>query len=143
MEVGKTEAKLRTIQKELDSLSVEHLRQTADMLKEQFSRTIAQAIQGSIIAPASEFGETLETEHQRAGAFLNFEALHPDHIMDLLEECVGDESIKLYGGAQYHRCLREFGTAVANMPDVVVTPEEIANAVGVGDMHDGANFMRA
>jgi len=142
-ELTSTEKKLKATVAELDSLSVDHLRRTADLLKEQFSRTVASCIQGSIIAPASEYGETLEAEQQRAGAFLNLESMHPDTVMDILQEDVGDEDIKLYGGAQYHRCLREFAAAVQNLPDVEVTPEEIANAVGVGDMHDGANFMRA
>ena len=49
----------------------------------------------------------------------------------------------LFGGAQYHRALREFTVAVRHMRTPMVTEDEIANAAGVGDVHDGVNFMRA
>lgn len=54
-----------------------------------------------------------------------------------------DSKYNLYGGAQYHRAMREFAVAVRQMKAPDVTGDEMANAVGVGDVHDGANFMRA
>jgi hypothetical protein len=39
--------------------------------------------------------------------------------------------------------MREFAVAVRHMRAPEVTGDEMANAVGVGDVHDGANFMRA
>ena len=60
-----------------------------------------------------------------------------------MDEEVGNAHHKLFGGAQYHRALREFTLAVRLMKTPTVTEDEIANAAGVGDMHDGVNFMRA
>lgn len=62
---------------------------------------------------------------------------------DLVEEEVGNCQHRLFGGAQYHRALREFTLAVRMMKTPSITEDEIANAAGVGDMHDGVNFMRA
>lgn len=60
-----------------------------------------------------------------------------------MEEEVGNSHHRLFGGAQYHRALREFTLAVRLMKTPTVTDDEIANAAGIGDMHDGVNFMRA
>ena len=49
----------------------------------------------------------------------------------------------MFGGAQYHRAIREFTVAVRHMSVPAVTEDEIANAAGMGDVHDGVNFMRA
>jgi hypothetical protein len=56
---------------------------------------------------------------------------------------VGNSEHRLFGGAQYHRALREFAFAVRHMSSPEITDDEIANAAGIGDMHDGVNFMRA
>ncbi len=42
-----------------------------------------------------------------------------------------------------YRAIREFCLAVRMMKTPTITEDEIANAAGVGDMHDGVNFMRA
>jgi hypothetical protein len=39
--------------------------------------------------------------------------------------------------------MREFTLAVRHMVTPVVTEDEIANAAGMGDTHNGVNFMRA
>jgi len=46
--------------------------------------------------------------------------------------------MRLYGGAQYHRAMAEFRAAVGtiNCPDI--SREEIVNACGIDDFHDGA-----
>ena len=56
---------------------------------------------------------------------------------------VGNGSHRLFGGAQYHRVLREFAFAIKHMGSPEITEDEIANAAGISDMHDGVNFMRA
>jgi len=50
---------------------------------------------------------------------------------------------RLYGGAQYHRAMREFNLATKCLRLPTITEDEIANAAGVGDTHDGVNFLRA
>ncbi|KAH8058045.1 hypothetical protein JL720_14084 [Aureococcus anophagefferens] len=60
-----------------------------------------------------------------------------------LDGAVGHADANLYGGAQYRRALREFALAVRHLSLPSVDGDEIANALGVGDAHDGADFVRA
>lgn len=61
----------------------------------------------------------------------------------LVEADVGSSNNRLYGGSQYHRSLREFSLAVKCLRTPSIAEDEIANAVGVGDTHDGVNFLQA
>jgi len=56
---------------------------------------------------------------------------------------VGNREHRLYGGAQYHRAMREFNLATRCLRLPTITEDEIANAAGIGDTHDGVNFLRA
>jgi hypothetical protein len=98
---------------------------------------------GTIQAPPAKYGETLETEQLTGGCFLDSKDITPEQWDRLMGEEVGNAQHRLFGGAQYHRALREFTLAVRLMKTPTVTEDEIANAAGVGDMHDGVNFMRA
>ena len=70
-------------------------------------------------------------------------AIGPDTYLSLVDSEVGNTQHRLYGGAQYHRVLREFDLASKCMRLPVITEDEIANAAGVGETHDGVNFLRA
>jgi hypothetical protein len=61
----------------------------------------------------------------------------------LLNSEVGNAEHRLYGGSQYHRTLREFTLASRCLRLPPISEDEIANAAGVGDVHDGVNFLRA
>ena len=61
----------------------------------------------------------------------------------LLVSDVGNQNHRLYGGAQYHRAMREFHLATRCLRLPTITEDEIANAAGMGDTHDGVNFLRA
>ena len=124
---------------------MENLRNGANMYREAFAKELAEVIQGTAKVSPSEWGETLEAEHSAGGGFLDTKAsaVEADTWKRIVNAEVGNSEHKLFGGAQYHRALREFTAAVKHMNGVVVTEEEIANAAGVGDMHDGVNFMRA
>jgi hypothetical protein len=50
--------------------------------------------------------------------------------------------MRLYGGAQYHRAMAEFRLVVGGMKCPPITREEIVNACGVEDIHDGTNYSR-
>jgi hypothetical protein len=104
--------------------------------------------EGTISAPPDYFGETLEEEQLGGGSFvspqshsgvdgglLSGEASEADAWARLVEREVGHACAKLYGGSQYHRSLREFSLAVQHMSLPEVTPDEIANAAGVNDVH--------
>lgn len=51
-------------------------------------------------------------------------------------------NMRLYGGAQYHRAMAEFRFVVGNVKCPVISREEIVNACGVEDIHDGTNYFR-
>ncbi len=150
-ELNKAEMNLLATEEDLRALSVEQLKESAEEYREHFVGALRNAIQGTIRAPPETFGESLEAEQLKAGSFLSsvrptdaIEATDPDPRMDRLMELeVGNTEHRLFGGGQYHRCLREFSFAVQHMPSPEVTEDEIANAAGMGDMHDGVNFMRA
>jgi hypothetical protein len=61
----------------------------------------------------------------------------------LVDEEVGNKEHRLYGGSQYHRTLREFHLASRCLRLPSITEDEIANAAGIGDTHDGVNFLHA
>ena len=50
--------------------------------------------------------------------------------------------MRLYGGALYHRAMAEFHFVVGGIKCQPITREEIVNACGVEDIHDGTNYSR-
>jgi predicted molibdopterin-dependent oxidoreductase YjgC len=61
----------------------------------------------------------------------------------LVEADVGNTNHRLYGGSQYHRTLREFHLAARCLRTPTIAEDEIANAAGMGETHDGVNFLHA
>jgi hypothetical protein len=61
----------------------------------------------------------------------------------LVEAEVGHKDHRLYGGSQYHRTLREFNLAAKCLRIPSIAEDEIANAAGLGESHDGVNFLHA
>jgi len=143
-----TEKRLMQVDTELASLSIERLKAGADAFCDDFCVALRKAIQGSITAPASLFGETLQQEKTTGGGSFSHIANSPMSVSDrtwdrLVETEVGHASHRLYGGAQYHRTLREFHLATKCMRTPSISEDEIANAAGMGTTHDGMNFLHA
>lgn len=44
---------------------------------------------------------------------------------------VESSAVALFGGAQYHRLVREFAAAVSALPAVPIPPEEVINSMGI------------
>ena len=142
-ELRHAEQKLASTEAELSALSMDRLKQAANIYRERFAKELANSIHGTVKASPEEWGESLDTEQLRGGSFLEQDQIQSEAWQRLLELEVGNGRHKLFGGAQYHRALREFTVAVRHMSTPVVSEDEIANAAGVGDVHDGVNFMRA
>lgn len=142
-ELRLTESKLQATEEELNALSVDRLKKTANLYREKFSKELSNAIQGTVKASPAEWGESLDIEQLKGGSFLQNELLQQENWQRILDLEVGNNRQKLFGGAQYHRALREFTIAVRHMPSPTVSEDEIANAAGIGDTHNGVNFMRA
>jgi len=141
------ERRLQACELELDALSIEKLKEGANTFCDEFCAALKDAIQGTVVAPPSMFGETLEQENVIAGSFQNVQGC-PTAVTDrtwerLLGTEVGNQNHRLYGGAQYHRVMREFNLASRCLRLPTITEDEIANAAGMGDTHDGVNFLRA
>ncbi|KAL7538326.1 hypothetical protein ACHAXR_008472 [Thalassiosira sp. AJA248-18] len=141
------ERRLKACERELEAISLERLKDGADSFCDDFCKALRDSIQGSIIAPAGSYGETLEQENLAAGSFADVQGC-PMSVSDrtwehLLQSEVGNTQHKLYGGSQYHRVLREFNLATRCLRLPTITEDEIANAAGIGETHDGVNFLRA
>lgn len=63
------ERRLQACEKELEALSVERLKAGADAFCDEFCVHLKKVIHGSIVAPATIFGETLQQENSAAGSF--------------------------------------------------------------------------
>jgi hypothetical protein len=142
-DLKQAEARLAETDAEINALSVERLKNSANAFREKFARELTNVIHGTAKASPEVCGETLDCEQSRSTSFVDHMQLRPDVWRSILEVEVGNNKHKLFGGAQYHRAIREFSVAVRHMPAPPVTENEIANAAGMGDMHDGVNFMRA
>jgi len=142
-ELRLSEAKLAQVEEELNSLSIDRLRNAANIYREKFSKELSETIHGTVRASPDEWGETLEAEQLRGGSFMEQDQVRSAMWQRVLEVEVGHNKHKLFGGAQYHRALREFTVAVRHMRSPQVSEDEIANAAGLGEVHDGVNFMRA
>eukprot|EP00591_Stephanopyxis_turris_P010410 CAMPEP_0195525514 /NCGR_PEP_ID=MMETSP0794_2-20130614/25993_1 /TAXON_ID=515487 /ORGANISM="Stephanopyxis turris, Strain CCMP 815" /LENGTH=1001 /DNA_ID=CAMNT_0040655993 /DNA_START=127 /DNA_END=3133 /DNA_ORIENTATION=- len=146
-EHAKATKRLKACERELDALSVERLKEGTDKFCDSFCAALKEAVQGSIVAPPSLFGETLQQESLAAGSFNDIQSC-PMAISSrtwdrIIHTEVGNCEHRLYGGSQYHRALREFSLATRCLRLPTITEDEIANACGVGDTHDGVNFLRA
>lgn len=146
-EYAAADRRLRACERDLEAISLEKLKAGADAFCDDFCKSLKDAIQGSIIAPAASYGETLAQENQASGAFNDVQGC-PMSVSDrtweqLLVTEVGNTRHRLYGGSQYHRVLREFNLATRCLRLPTITEDEIANAAGMGESHDGVNFLRA
>lgn len=53
--------------------------------------------------------------------------------------CIQNAGMRVYGGAQYHWAMAEFRFVVGGIKCPPITREEIVDACGVEDIHDGTN----
>lgn len=72
-----------------------------------------------------------------AGAFVG-----PDGKSLPVPEGLPNAHMRLFGGAQYHRAMAEFRASVGDLTCPDISREEIVNACGVDDFHDGVNYTR-
>ena len=70
---------------------------------ESFITKVGLILRGTTAAPAQKFGETLQEEHLRGGAFAAGDAAAQKRALEL-----SNAAMRLYGGAQYNRAMAEF-----------------------------------
>lgn len=135
---------LGEVESELAALDGVGFAHSLHAYREDFSKVLVDVIHGTARASALEWGQTIGAEQTDN---LSFSAVVADldgkKWSDIVSTEVGNAEHKLFGGAQYHRALREFSAAVRHMREVTISDDEIANvAGGVGETHDGVNIMR-
>jgi len=129
--------RLEATQEELNDLHPDKLKDKGRSFREAFLSKLGLLLRGTVAAPADRFGETLADEHVRGGAFVLPCGKPLSPARDL-----ANAHMRLYGGAQYHRAMAEFRSGVGSLPCPDISREEIVNACGVDEFHDGVNYTR-
>ena len=130
-------SKLSETVQELDDLNQDRLKEKGRAFYQHFLEKIPEIIRGTLAAPPRIFGETLAHEHIRGGAFVA-----ADGRPCVPPTMVPNAEMRLFGGAQYHRALEEFRTIVNTVECPQVSREDIINACGVDEIHNGVNYTR-
>lgn len=134
-------------------------------LHSRYVSATEQVMKGTIQAPVSVFGETLQQERTKANhaygdeltsklkndgggqvsesrtAMIN--GSNNEELLRKIDALIGHAENKLYGGSQYHRAVREMFilTHVSHIMNTV-SAEEIAQMSGVTEVHDGPDYLR-
>ncbi|KAK1564410.1 hypothetical protein Q3G72_002658 [Acer saccharum] len=131
-----TARKLNEINRELRTLDEVKLKEKGRVFHDLFLTKLSLLLKGTVVAPPDKFGETLQDERINGGAFISTDGLQFPHKL------IPNAGMRLYGGAQYHRAMAEFRFVVGGIKCPPITREEIVNACGVEDIHDGTNYSR-
>ncbi|KAK9167314.1 hypothetical protein Scep_002505 [Stephania cephalantha] len=131
-----TTRKLSDLNQELSNLDEVKLKEKGRIFHDSFLTKLSLLLKGSVVAPPDKFGETLHDERVNGGAFSGTDGLQFPHKL------IPNAAMRLYGGAQYHRAMAEFRFFVGSTKCPPITREEIVNACGVEDIHDGTNYSR-
>ncbi|PKI37811.1 hypothetical protein CRG98_041761 [Punica granatum] len=128
--------KLNEINQELSTLDEAKLKEKGRTFDDLFLTKLSLLLKGTVVAPPDKFGETLQEERTNGGAFVGIDGLQ------FPQKLIPNAGMRLYGGAQYHRAMAEFRFVVGGMKCPPISREEIVNACGVEDIHDGTNYSR-
>jgi hypothetical protein len=129
--------RLEETQAELLDLEAEKLKERGRVFREAFIGKLGLLLRGTVAAPPERFGETLADEHIRGGAFVG-----PDNRPVAVDAQLPNAHMRLFGGAQYHRAMAEFRAGIGQITCPDISREEIVNACGIDDFHDGVNYTR-
>ncbi|XP_075492868.1 dynamin-like protein ARC5 isoform X1 [Primulina tabacum] len=135
-EYRSTTKKLNDTNQELSTLDEVKLKEKGRAFHDLFLTKLSLLLKGAVVAPPDKFGETLQDERVNGGSFIGSDGLQ------LPQKLIPNAGMRLYGGAQYHRAMAEFRFVVGGIKCPPVTREEIVNACGVEDIHDGTNYSR-
>ncbi|XWS68333.1 hypothetical protein CRYUN_Cryun04dG0081300 [Craigia yunnanensis] len=102
--------------------------------KQERSRIgLSLLIKGTVVATPYKFGETLVDERTNGGGSVGADGLQLPHKL------IPNSGMHVYGGA-HHRAMAEFRFIMDGIKCRPITTEEIADACGVEDIHDGTNY---
>ncbi|KAJ8479100.1 hypothetical protein OPV22_022827 [Ensete ventricosum] len=135
-ELRSTTRKIRETNQEFRNLDEAKLKEKGRAFHDSFLTKLSLLLKGTVVAPPDKFGETSLDERTMGGPFTGSDSLQLPHKM------MPNAGMRLYGGAQYHRAMAEFRLVVGGVKCPPITREEIVNACGVEDIHDGTNYSR-
>ncbi|GMI24223.1 hypothetical protein TeGR_g2864 [Tetraparma gracilis] len=149
-----TKASLTRTTSTLSALTAPSMSSSSNQLRSDFCNALRSTLHGDISASPDQFGQTLAAEKIASACTSSSLGSSPSPLSSYPRlsaassgstpsGVLSDAGRKLYGGAAYHRALRELGVLLSASPHAEVSDEEIALAVGVSDVHDGPNFLRA
>ncbi|KAJ9561312.1 hypothetical protein OSB04_006472 [Centaurea solstitialis] len=154
-EYRSTTRMLNDINQELSTLDEVKLKEKGRAFHDLFLTKLSLLLKGTVVAPPDKFGETLQDERVNGGALIGIDGsqfplkLIPHFVVrtsitrDIVFPYGQNAGMRLYGGAQYHRAMAEFRFVVGGIKCPPITREEIVNACGVEDIHDGTNYSRS
>ncbi|KAH7431119.1 hypothetical protein KP509_08G030700 [Ceratopteris richardii] len=128
--------RLLQLNQELGDLDEAKLKEKGRLFRDSFLAKLSLLLKGTVVAPPEKFGETLQDERTNGGAFVGTDGLQ------IPFKHMPNAGMRLYGGAQYHRAMAEYRLVVGNIKCPSISREEIVNACGVEDIHDGTNYFR-
>lgn len=135
-EYRSTTRRLNEINRELSTLDEVKLKEKGRAFHDLFLTKLSLLLKGTVVAPPDKYGETLQDERNNGGAFVASDGIQFPHKL------IPNAGMRLYGGAQYHRAMAEFRFVVGGIKCPPIMREEIVNACGVEDIHDGTNYSR-
>ena len=120
----------------LSSLTPEKLRALCGAAAQRFAQALSTAVRGAATDTRNgNLGQTLREEEACGGGSMLRE-LAPSSACEAVRQRVEGADASLFGGAQYHRLLEAFQESLKALPQVQVTSEELANAMGVDAKYD-------
>ncbi|BFI43147.1 hypothetical protein AXG93_1633s1050 [Marchantia polymorpha subsp. ruderalis] len=131
-----TASKLQQTSQDLANLNEAKLKERGRLFRDSFLSKLSLLLKGTVVAPPEKFGEALQDERVHGGSFTG-----PDGVQ-MAPKHTPNAGMRLYGGAQYHRAMAEFRFVVGGVKCPSISREEIVNACGVEDTHDGTNYFR-
>ena len=132
---------LGEVEQILDELTPEQLRAVCARSALRFTAALDLAVRGSVDPDAKALGQTLAEEQEAGGGALLTAGGAAFGEAEAAAAADGGES-SLFGGAQYHRLMREFDAAVRALPAIGLLPEDVTNAMGVSAQDDPMHVSR-
>ncbi|KAL3699377.1 hypothetical protein R1sor_017399 [Riccia sorocarpa] len=131
-----TSLKLQQTIQDLANLNEAKLKERGRLFRDSFLSKLSLLLKGTVVAPPEKFGEALQDERVHGGSFTGLDGVQ------IAPKNTPNAGMRLYGGAQYHRAMAEFRVVVGGVKCPPISREEIVNACGVEDTHDGTNYFR-
>jgi len=130
-----TEAELGNLYRELQQADISVHKSKVSIFLQTFSSIVERLLVGTVIGDPEKVGQTLREEKTQSGVgdWPNV-SIHVD---------VMNQDLKIYGGAQFERLMREFEHVGHSIEFPEVTMHEVAAAIGTSKGHNAPSYEGA